>query len=138
MTIGSTTLYPELPMRMRHLLPALACVIASVFVPVQRASAQTRDSSAAKARPVSPIRREPTAASPCCGVVKIDAAARIVTARVTATGYTFRFEVKDRRLLSSIKVADKVWADFAAKTVKLRATDIAPCCGIISMPSRVQ
>ncbi len=124
-------------MRMRHLLTALACVIAALFVPVQRGSTQTRDSSAAKARPGSPNRREPTAAAPCCAVVKINAAARIVTARVTATGYTFRFEVKNTKLLSSIKVADKVWADFAAKTVKLRATDASPCCGIVSMPPPV-
>jgi Cu/Ag efflux protein CusF len=68
-------------------------------------------------------------------VVKIDAAVRIVTARETATGYTFRFAVKDRKLLASIKVGDPVFADFVAKTVKLRATDATPCCGIIPTPS---
>lgn len=58
----------------------------------------------------------------------------LVTARETATGFTFRFEVKNRRLLGTLKIGQPVWADFAAKAVKLKATDDTPCCGIVDTP----
>lgn len=87
-------------------------------------AAQTRDTARTHTRP---------AASPaCCSVVRIDSARSIVTARETATGFTFRFEVKTRRLLRAIKLGQPVWADFTTKTVKLRAADATPCCGIIA------
>src|SRR5512145_2474083 len=73
----------------------------------------------------------PSAPAACCAIVRIDTAKSLVTARETATGFTFRFAVKTRRLLGALKVGQPVWADFAAKTVKLKATDAQPCCAIV-------
>jgi hypothetical protein len=67
----------------------------------------------------------------CCRVVRIDAERSLVTARETATGYTFRFALRNPRGLALLKIGQPVWADFAAKSVKLKATDAAPCCGIV-------
>ena len=63
-------------------------------------------------------REQGAAATPCCGVVAVDARARIVTAREMATGYTFRFKVHDRRFME-FQVGRKLWADFAAKQIWL-------------------
>ena len=67
----------------------------------------------------------------CCTIVRIDAEHAIITARETATGFTFRFSVKARRLLAALKIGQPVWADFTAKTVKLKPTDPQPCCAIV-------
>lgn len=74
------------------------------------------------------------AAPACCSIVRIDRAVSTVTARETATGFTFRFTVKNRRLIASLKVGQPVWADFAAKQVRLKATDSASCCPIVESP----
>jgi Cu/Ag efflux protein CusF len=79
-------------------------------------------------------RRDTTTA--CCRVVRLDAANGQVTARETATGYTFRFAVKDRRIRAAIKIGDAVWADFATKAVKLNTNDSEPCCAIVQMPAQ--
>ena len=84
-------------------------------------SGRVRQSVAAPARPPA-----------CCTIVRIDTARSIVTGRETATGFTFRFEVKTRRILGTLKVGQPIWADFAGKSVKLNATDAAPCCGIVT------
>lgn len=95
------------------------------------ARSQSRDSAAAKARQSAVL----SAAAPaCCSIVRIETQRSIVTARETATGFTFRFSVKTRRLLGTLKIGQPVWADFATKTVKLKATDIAPCCAIVETP----
>jgi hypothetical protein len=70
----------------------------------------------------------------CCSIVRIETDKSLVTARETATGFTFRFTVKNRRLLATLKIGSPVWADFAAKTVKLKATDAQPCCAIVETP----
>ena len=70
-------------------------------------------------------------ASPCCGIVRIDLVSSVITARDLATGYTFRVEVKSKKLLSSLKVGDKVWANFAVKRVRLGATGDSLCCPIL-------
>lgn len=67
----------------------------------------------------------------CCSVVRIDTTKAIVTARETATGYTFRFAVKTRRVLRALRIGQPIWPDFASNTVKLKPTDAAPCCGIV-------
>ena len=67
----------------------------------------------------------------CCLIVRIDPDRSLVTARETATGFTFRFTVKARRLLGTLKVGQPVWADFASRTVKLKADDATPCCAIL-------
>lgn len=96
----------------------------------QRVPAQAGDSvrmQAASSAAVSPP-------SHCCTVVGIDTSSSVVTARESASGYTFRFTVRDSKQFSALKVADKVWADFAAKTVRLRENGDATCCAIMPGP----
>lgn len=70
----------------------------------------------------------------CCTVVRIDVGRGIVTARETATGYTFRVEVKKKKHLAALKVGDKVWADFAARKVRLEVAGAQLCCNILDTP----
>lgn len=70
----------------------------------------------------------------CCSIVRLEAARTLVTAREASTGFTFRFQLKDKRRFAALKIGDPVWADFATMTVKLRETDAAPCCAIIRTP----
>ena len=70
-------------------------------------------------------------ATPCCGIVRIDLVSSVITARDLSTGFTFRVEVKSKKLLSSLKVGDKVWANFAVKRVRLGATGDSLCCAIL-------
>ena len=110
---------------MRFLL-ILGCAAGVACAAPNAASSQSRDTAAAKAGIA------PSAASPaCCSIVRIDSKQSVVSARETATGFTFRFAVKSRRLLGTLKIGQPVWADFAAKTVKLKATDAQPCCAIV-------
>jgi Cu/Ag efflux protein CusF len=67
---------------------------------------------------------------PCCNVTSIDAATGIVTARVTASGRVFRFQVKDAALLGSMKAGQKVFADFGTKRVRVHGSE--PCCNILN------
>ena len=76
----------------------------------------------------------PVATPACCAIVRVEASKSLVTARETATGFTFRFTLKSKRLLATLKIGQPVWADFAAKTVKLKATDVQPCCAIVETP----
>ncbi len=93
------------------------------------ALSQSRDSVKTPADSVAPV-----VTPACCSIVRIEPAALVVTARETATGFTFRFHVKSRRLVASLKVGQPVWADFVAKTVKLKADDRTPCCTISDTP----
>jgi Cu/Ag efflux protein CusF len=68
-------------------------------------------------------------AEPCCGLTAIDAATGIVTAKELATGRVFRFEVKNAALLHSLKVGQKVFADFGSSKVRIHGAQ--PCCNII-------
>jgi hypothetical protein len=77
---------------------------------------------------------KPKDLEPCCAVTAISVADGMVTAREIATGYTFKFKVDDKKLLTTIKVGEKVWADLAAKKVRLKKADAEPCCGIIVVP----
>ena len=67
----------------------------------------------------------------CCSIVRIDTERLVVTGRETATGFTFKFAVKTRRLLATLKVGQPVWANFATGTVKLKEEDATPCCDIL-------
>ncbi|MGQ0639594.1 MAG: hypothetical protein ACT4P6_02320 [Gemmatimonadaceae bacterium] len=110
---------------MRRLLSIL-CILGAL---PNAALSQSRDSLKGPGAAV------PSAAPPaCCAIVRIEAAKSLVTARETATGFTFRFAVKNKRLLGTLKIGQPVWADFAGKTVKLKATDATHCCGIIETP----
>ncbi len=66
---------------------------------------------------------------PCCGVMAVDLATGIVTAKELATARVFRFEVKDAAVLRSLKVGQKVFADFGTSKVRIHGID--PCCNII-------
>ena len=68
-------------------------------------------------------------AEPCCGITAIDAATGIATAKEIATGRVFRFEIKDKAMLSSLKVGQKVFADFGSSKVRIHGSE--PCCNII-------
>jgi hypothetical protein len=104
-------------------------VVLCVFSAVPNvAPAQRRDTAQAS------LRSETAPTPACCAVVRVEAEKSLVTARETATGFTFRFSVKNRRLLGTLKIGQPVWADFAAKTVKLKATDAQPCCAIVETP----
>ncbi len=94
------------------------------------ALSQSRDSIKTPPDSVAPV-----VTPACCSIVRIEASASVVTARETATGFTFRFSVKNRRLLATLKIGQPVWADFAAKTVKLKATDVKACCPIVATTS---
>ena len=72
-------------------------------------------------------------APPCCGIIGIDAAAGLVTARVTANGNVFQFKVADARTLATLKVGQAVYANFAGKQVSLDGR--AACCAITSGPA---
>jgi hypothetical protein len=112
---------------MRLHVPVLV-VIALSLAGAARAQAQSRDTTPAKEMTVA----RPAASLPaCCTVVRLDTTRSIFTARETATGYTFRFSVKDRRLQRTLKVGNPVWADFATKKVTLGAADAQPCCAIL-------
>ena len=91
----------------------------------ERATAQARDTSKG---PAATLQADTPA---CCSIVRIDAERAMVTARETATGFTFRFAIKPKRQLLNLKIGQPVWADFASKTVKLKATDAQPCCAIV-------
>ena len=66
---------------------------------------------------------------PCCGITALNTATGIVTAKELATGRMFRFEVKDAKLLGTLKVGQKVFADFGSSKVRIHAGE--PCCAII-------
>lgn len=68
-------------------------------------------------------------AEPCCGIMAVDSATGIVTARELATARAFRFEVKDRKLLLSLKTNQKIFADFGTSKVRIHGAE--PCCNII-------
>jgi hypothetical protein len=113
---------------------ALAAVASAAWLLAPGAvPAQSRDTVAAKARP-RPAVAPSTGVPACCRVVRLEAASPIVTARETATGYTFRFELGNRRRRAALKVGDPVWADFGTNTVKLRSSEQKPCCAIITSP----
>lgn len=79
------------------------------------------------------IRSAAAQASPCCGIVGIDGATGIVTARVTATGYLFEFRVTNARTLATLKVGQGVYANFAGKQASLDGR--TSCCTITSGPT---
>ena len=66
---------------------------------------------------------------PCCSITAVDAATGIATAKELATGRLFRFEVRDRALLLSLKPGQKVFADFGSSKVRIHGVE--PCCAII-------
>lgn len=72
-------------------------------------------------------------ATPCCGIIAIDAATGVVSAKVTADGKLFQFKVTNRRILTSLRVGQRVFANFSARQVSLDGR--AACCTITSGPT---
>lgn len=78
-----------------------------------------------------PSVKKPTiyGAQPCCSIVNI-ADSGLVTAKDTATGKTFQFQAKDQGLMTSLRIGQKIHADFATQQVSVDGA--APCCAIVS------
>ncbi len=64
---------------------------------------------------------EARAATPCCGITAMDVRTGLVTARETATGRAFQFQVKDASLLKSLRVGQNISADLKGMSVTLPA-----------------
>lgn len=110
---------------MRHLFLATLAMTVLAF-PVL--AAQVRPDTAHG--PVPAARPAPA----CCAIVRIDSARSIITGREMATGYTFRFAVRTRALVRSLRPGMPLWADFIERTVRLRH-DLKPCCSIMAPES---
>jgi hypothetical protein len=68
------------------------------------------------------------AAAPCCSVTAVDARTGTVTARDTATGRAFEFQLSNARLLAAVRIGTPVYANFSAKQVSLDGR--TACCAI--------
>lgn len=65
----------------------------------------------------------------CCPITAIDPRTGVVTAREVKTGRKFQFKVTDAALLKSLKVGQKIDADFTTQKVSVDGT--AQCCDIV-------
>ena len=72
---------------------------------------------------------------PCCTITSIDGKTGLVTARISGTVKWFRFRpagfepIDSARLLSSLKVGQKVWLNFDTRMVSINWAD--PCCPVV-------
>jgi len=73
------------------------------------------------------------AADPCCGISGIEPGTGVVTARDNASHRMFRFQVRDPKLLHSLRVGQPLYANFTTKRVSLDGQ--TACCEIISAPA---
>lgn len=70
----------------------------------------------------------------CCSITAIDARTGVVTAREAETNRKFQFKVTHSALLKSLKVGQKIYADFTTDKVSLDGAGF--CCTIVqSAPS---
>jgi hypothetical protein len=69
------------------------------------------------------------AGDPCCNIVSIDKRTGLVTARNLQTGQTFQFTAKNAALLNTLRIGQKVAADFASGQVSVDRSE--PCCNIV-------
>ena len=67
---------------------------------------------------------------PCCEVTSVDAARGVVTAKVSSSGQSFQFAVKDASMLKSLRVGQGVYSNF--KTHQVSVDGAIPCCDILS------
>jgi Cu/Ag efflux protein CusF len=77
------------------------------------------------ATPLPPV----SALEPCCSIVAIDQAKGQVTAREAGTKRTFQFQVDDKALLATLRIGQKIYADFG--TQKVSVDGVEPCCNIV-------
>lgn len=85
-------------------------------------------------RPAAPVANPKPAAKlgvPCCKIISINAAARLVAAKDNATGSAFEFSVPNSVAIQSLRAAQSVWADFKARKVSLDGK--TNCCDIVSV-----
>lgn len=74
---------------------------------------------------------QPDPAEPCCGVTAVDRATGVVTARVTASGRLFRFQVADAALLRSLTPGARVWVIASGGTRRAGLRPGEPCCNVV-------
>ncbi len=74
---------------------------------------------------------EARAAKPCCQITAIDKSMGVVTARITTTGKTFTFQVRDAWRLKKLTIGQKVYADFDKQKVSLDGSDF--CCDFVEI-----
>lgn len=73
------------------------------------------------------------AADPCCGITAIEARTGMVTAKETATGRTFQFQVAGVKALKGLTVGQRIHADFTTMKVSLRPDGATPCCDVVNL-----
>lgn len=71
------------------------------------------------------------AAAPCCAITAINAATHVAQARDEASGRVFEFTVQNPAQFSSLRVGQKIYANFGARQVSLDGRSIA---GAIRIP----
>ena len=72
---------------------------------------------------------DPVELLPCCAITGIDRTTHLVTARINASGLTFRFEVLNGELLGNLRAGDPVWANRERREAGLTAAGL--CCKIV-------
>ena len=75
--------------------------------------------------------RPAVAGEPCCQVTSIDTSGGAVTAKESTSQRTFQFTVKDRLLLSGLKVGQRIYANFNTKQVSVDGRVF--CCPIVKI-----
>lgn len=81
--------------------------------------------------PAAAAGAQPDPAEPCCGLTAVDRATGVVTARVTASGRLFRFQVTDPALLRSIAPGARVWIITSGGTRRVGLRPGEPCCNVV-------
>jgi hypothetical protein len=74
----------------------------------------------------------PAPAKACCEILSVDARAGLVEAKEKESGRVFKFEVKDVKSRSSLKVGQMIYANFKTREVSLDGR--AACCSITALP----
>lgn len=70
------------------------------------------------------------ALEPCCNITAI--AGNLVSATETATGKPFQSHVPNQALAKSLRVGQKIHADFTSMKVSVQPDGAEPCCNIVS------
>src|SRR5437762_929112 len=71
------------------------------------------------------------AAEPCCTITQIDARTGVVTAQELASGRTFQFAAPNAAVLGTMKVGQRIFANFAGQQVSLDGR--TACCKIVAL-----
>ncbi|HWH51228.1 MAG TPA: hypothetical protein VN651_06765 [Gemmatimonadaceae bacterium] len=70
---------------------------------------------------------------PCCSITAINAAAGVVTGKVTSNASTFQFKIANKQTLAGVKVGQAVYANFTTHQVSLDGR--SACCTVSSGPT---